>query len=83
MGLGGRIQKDRRMKHFTYGALAMAAISFALWVTWGKDAVRNTAGQPDQAAAVERCMLFWFGAATPENSPALRRLCNSTQAGRS
>jgi len=71
------------MKSFVIGVMCTAAISFAIWTTWGKDAVRVTAGQADQPAAIERCLLFWFGATTPENTPATRRLCNPPPTARS
>jgi len=67
------------MKHFAIGAVIVAALSFALWVTWGREAVRITAGQPDQPAAVEDCVLFWFGAYSPDKAPDLRDRCRPHQ----
>lgn len=69
------------MKHFLLGLAAMAAVSAALWLTWGRAAVRLAANEPDPALAAERCVAFWFGAATPGEAPALRRLCDGAPHG--
>lgn len=80
MSYAQRVELAKRMLWFSAGVVFTASAAFAVWVTWGRDAVRAGASaqcerQEDAVAVAETCAAWWFGAEPTEKFDLKKRVC--------